>query len=274
MSTFGGRARNLGMVGGPGNQPLSYGSYLRTGELLALQLPASSPPHHDETLFIVIHQAYELWFKLILHELDQAMVCMDGGQVLEAQHVLSRVTEVLKLCVSQIHILETMRPIDFLKFREHLNPASGFQSGQFREIEFVCGLKEERFLRVFQNEPSVLKLLEKRLASPDLPASLWKLLEREGVFETHETQPEQRLAKLARIYQRPERHLPLYLLLETLVTLDEQLVLFRTHHVHVVERIIGTKQGTGGSPGVEYLRTTLAKRCFPLLWEVRGGLTQ
>ncbi len=244
---------------------LTYNDYLKVPELLNLQVPQSRPPHHDEMLFIIIHQAYELWFKLILHEMEQAMACMQDAQVLKAHHFLKRIVEIMHLLVQQIHVLETMTAIDFLEFRERLMPASGFQSVQFREIEFLAGLKEEKFLLFFKDRPEMLTPLKKRLQEPDLKSIYFELLKK-LTFE------ENILDALKLVYQNPEKNLPLYLLSEELVELDEYLMLWREHHVHVVERIIGHKPGTGGSSGVEYLKSTTTKKCFPELWEVRNHL--
>ena len=267
-----------------GRSDLTYNDYLKVLELLKLQEPQSKPAHHDELLFIVIHQAYELWFKLILHELEKTVDQMQHGEVLTAHHFLKRVVEIMKLMVSQIHILETMAPYDFLEFRDRLNPASGFQSMQFREIEFVVGLKDERFLTYFKERPEVIEALRKRLAAEDLRTAFYGMLRKLG-FDLPEDaarlesagDPAAKAAilkALLPIYQRRAEHLALGLLTESLVELDEYLQLWREHHVRVVERIIGMKQGTGGSSGVEYLKTTTTKKSFPLLWEVRTHLTK
>lgn len=263
----------------PGPTDLTYNSYLRVPELLKLQSPKSDPPHHDELLFIIIHQAYELWFSLIKHELETAMGHMEQGEVLRAHHFLRRVVQIQKLLVEQIHVLETMNPIDFLAFRERLTPASGFQSVQFREIEFLCGLKDSRLLAHFAGRPEELARLQARLDATDLPLAFHRLLRRLGFAMP----PESELADLAahpaarqavldvliRLYSKPEANLELYLLAESLIDLDQHLSLWRAHHVKVVERVIGMKPGTGGSEGVGYLLSTLDKRCFPLLWDVR-----
>jgi tryptophan 2,3-dioxygenase len=261
---------------------LTYESYLKVPELLRLQVPRSDPPHHDELLFIIIHQAYELWFHLILHELEWSIRFMDRGQVLRAHHFLERVVAIQKLLVQQIHILETMTPIEFLAFRERLKPASGFQSVQFREIEFIAGLKDPRMLAQFPDRDPASRRLHRRFQGPDLRTSFYGLLAQlgfamppEAAHATADQDPEARrliLAALDRLYSRPDSNLELYLLAEALVDFDEHLSLWRDHHVKVVERVIGRKRGTGGSEGVAYLETTLSKRCFPLLWEVRSHL--
>src|SRR5437773_11818206 len=150
------------------NAPLSYNKYLRVPELIELQTCLSSPAHHDELLFITVHQAYELWFKQILHELEAAVASMKEDRAAEAAHALRRVVEIEKLLIAQIHILETMTPISFLGFRDELNPASGFQSMQFREIEFSSGLKDERILREFANDEFAHQRLQMRINAPSL----------------------------------------------------------------------------------------------------------
>jgi tryptophan 2,3-dioxygenase len=255
---------------------------LRVRELLSLQTPRSDPPHHDELLFIVIHQAYELWFRLVLHELETAMGYMEQGQVLRAHHFIRRVVTIQKLLVEQIHVLETMTPIEFLGFRERLRPASGFQSVQFREIESICGLKDPRMLAHFAGRDEELGRLRARMEAPDLPTVFHHLLARQGFLMPSDERLQrldrdaearrQVLDALITLYSHPESNLELYLLAESLVDLDEHLSLWRGHHVKVVERLIGQKPGTGGSEGVGYLLSTLDKRCFPLLWEVRFHL--
>jgi tryptophan 2,3-dioxygenase len=258
-----------------GRADLTYNDYLKVPELIGLQKPLSNPEHHDEMLFIVIHQAYELWFKLIIHELEYAMEYMKKKEVLRAHHFVKRVVEIQKVLIQQIHILETMTPVEFLGFRENLMPASGFQSLQHREIEFMCGMKEERYFHFFQNRPEVLAVLRKRFDAPDLSSSFLMLAKSLGYQVPEKDTPEDReaiLQGLKGIYQNPSKDLPLYLLAESLVDLDQGLALWREHHVRVVERVIGFKKGTGGSSGVEYLRSQTAKKAFPYLWEVRGLL--
>src|SRR5437762_7346606 len=163
--------------------PLSYNKYLRVQDLIKLQECLSSPAHHDELLFITVHQAYELWFKQILHEIDAAIVLMKDERTIEAALALRRVVEIEKLLIGQIHILETMTPARFLGFRDELNPASGFQSMQFREIEFSSGLKDERILREFAEDQFARQRLEARMQKPSLSDSYFALLRRSG-FDT------------------------------------------------------------------------------------------
>jgi tryptophan 2,3-dioxygenase len=263
---------------------LTYSVYLKIPELLDLQQPRSQPPHHDEMLFLVIHQTYELWFKLILHELETAIDNMKEAKVLRARHFVERVVIIMKLLVDQIHILETMTPAEFTQFRYRLKPASGFQSAQFREIEFVCGLKNTRYLGFFKNDPEMIKRLKRRLGEPDLREIYYGMLLKLGFalptdqsvaeFLADEARYDEVIKVLVPIYQTPENNLPLYLLTESLVSLDQVLALWREHHIRVVERIIGFKRGTGGSSGVAYLQTTLGKKCFPMLWDIRTLLDE
>lgn len=262
---------------------LTYNDYLKVPALLGLQTTLSSPTHHDEMLFIIIHQAYELWFKLILHEMESAIQFMKEGAILRAHHLMSRIGQIMKLLVQQIHILETMTPADFLAFRDHLRPASGFQSAQFREVEFLAGMKDEKYLEYFKNRPDMLARLKARIAEPDVRGTYYELLRRLGYAIPAQAEiledtnaPDARemiIHGIIPIYQRSSEQLPLYLLTESLVEFDEYLALWREHHVRVVERVIGSRPGTGGSEGVPYLRTTTEKKCFPLLWEVRTHLS-
>jgi tryptophan 2,3-dioxygenase len=262
--------------------PLTYGKYLKVPELLSLQQGLSSPPHHDEPLFIIIHQVYELWFKLALHEVDSALVHLNEGRVGEATRLLRRVVEVQHLLINQVRILETMRPQDFLGFRYHLNPASGFQSVQFRELEFLLGLKDSAVGGRLVCEPEEAQRLQRRLAAPSLSDAVDDLLMRRGFARDPPpaaaggaSAPEEwRLRALVHIYEEPQTHADLAALCEVLIEMDECLALWRAHHVQMVERMIGAKRGTGGSEGVTYLRSTLPKRAFPDLWRVRSHLGQ
>jgi tryptophan 2,3-dioxygenase len=248
------------------DRPLTYGTYLKVPELLSLQQSRSSPAHHDEPLFIIIHQVYELWFKLLLHEIDSAIEHLGADRLGEATRLLRRVVEVQRVLVSQVKVLETMRPQDFLGFRYHLNPASGFQSVQFREVEFVLGLKDARVLEQLRSEPEEAARLAERLGAPSVADAFDALLRRRGFPGPAE---EWRIEALVRIYEAPEAHADLLALAEVLVDIDESLSIWRAHHVQMVERMIGSKRGTGGSDGVAYLRSTLPKRAFPDLWRVR-----
>ena len=243
---------------GEEGRELSYGTYLKVPELLELQQGLSQ--EHDELLFIVAHQVYELWFKVILFELEAARDRIDADDVFFARHHLHRVHVVEKLLVEQIEVLETMSPQDFLAFRSKLAPASGFQSVQFREIEFLSGLKEPKFIARLEASPEEVGRLRKRLEEESVDDAFRALVVRRGS------------PSLVEIFRDRERHGDLFDLAEALLDHDETFALWRARHVLMVERQIGSKTGTGGSSGAEYLRTTLGKRFYPELWEVRSQL--
>ena len=251
------------------NPDLSYNTYLKVPELIELQDTLSEPTSHDELLFIVIHQTYELWFKQILHEIDASINWLNEDRVFRANHSLKVVLEIEKILVSQIHILETMAPIGFLEFRDKLNPASGFQSMQFRELEFVSGAKDEKLLKFFEYDKFATEHLEMRFNSPSLADVFWKLIERRGYKVG--TQKE-KVAAIVKILEKTEKNPEIYILQDLLIEHDKNISLWRYHHVLMVERMLGAKRGTGGSEGVGYLKTTLSKRLFPELWEARTHL--
>ncbi|MCI0436410.1 MAG: tryptophan 2,3-dioxygenase family protein [Gemmatimonadetes bacterium] len=270
----------FGLTGAAGEPRLSYASYLRIPELLRLQHLESDPPQHDELLFIIIHQVYELWFRQLLHELDAVIACLDGNDVLGAHRLTRRCIEVQRVLIEQVNILETMTPNDFLTFRDHLMPASGFQSAQFRAIEFLCGLKNAAHLEHYEAGSEQHALLEQRLNGPTLGERFHALLGRRG-FDmpvSSATEPsgeeavERRTRELLRIYQDPRSHYDLFLLAEALIEFDEMFYLWRLRHIAMVERMIGAKPGTGGSEGVTYLRGTLNRKFFPELWALRTRL--
>jgi len=263
--------------------PLSYNKYLRVRELIDLQTCLSSPAHHDELLFITVHQAYELWFKQILHEIDAAVRLMNEDRTGEAALAMRRVVEIEKLLVSQIHILETMTPINFLGFRDELNPASGFQSMQFREIEFASGLKHESVVNAFKDDEFATARLQSRLNSPSLGEAFFALVRRQGFDapadgdkprDDKERRHDQgkRVRAIVEILTHPEKLYKEYQLAEALLEHDEYFALWRSHHIKMVERMVGAKRGTGGSEGIGYLKTTLDSKFFPELWEARTYL--
>lgn len=243
---------------GEEGRELSYGSYLKVPELLALQKGMSK--EHDELLFIVSHQAYELWFKVILFELETARDRIDADDVFFARHFLRRVHVIEKLLVEQIEVLETMSPQDFLAFRSQLAPASGFQSVQFREIEFLSGLKQPQYVARLEATDEEKVRLRRRLEEPSVDDAFRGLVSRRGS------------PSLLDIFRDRERYGDLFDLAEALLDHDEAFAHWRSRHVLMVERQIGGKKGTGGSTGAEYLRTTLGKRFYPELWEVRSQL--
>jgi tryptophan 2,3-dioxygenase len=271
----------FGLTGDQAEPRLSYGSYLKVPELLGLQQTLADPPQHDEFLFIIIHQVHELWFRQLLHEVDAVIDRLDANDVLAAHRLIRRCIEIQRVLVEQVNVLETMTPNDFLTFRDHLMPASGFQSAQFRELEFVCGLKNPRQLENHAEGSASRAALEARLAGPTLGGRFHALLSRRGFAvraapDSGEEDPEahqQRIRALLSIYQDPTSHYDLYLLAEALIEFDEMFYLWRLRHVAMVERMIGSKPGTGGSEGVAYLRTTLTRKFFPELWELRTHLS-
>jgi len=249
--------------------PLSYNKYLKVPELLKLQETLSEPKSHDELLFIIIHQTYELWFKQILHEIDATIAWLDEDRTFRANHSLRSVIGIEKVLVTQIHILESMAQIGFLEFRDKLNPASGFQSMQFRELEFVSGIKDQRILESFRSDEFAYKRLSERYSEKSLPDAFWALLSRgEFTTETHD----ERVQTLVKILTHPETYPDLFIMQDLLIEHDENIALWRYHHVLMVERMLGMKPGTGGSEGVGYLMTTLTKKFFPELWEARTHL--
>jgi len=264
------------------NAPLSYNKYLRVPDLINLQDCLSDPAHHDELLFITVHQAYELWFKQILHELDAAIMLMNEGRLTAAARAVRRVVEIEKLLVTQIHILETMTPISFLGFRDELNPASGFQSMQFREIEFTSGLKDKSIIAEFHDDSFASSRLQKRLDSPSLADAFFRALGQRGFTSppadsnTNPNEQKQsydlRTRAVLEILTHFEDRYEEFQLTEALLEHDEFFALWRSHHIKMVERMVGARRGTGGSEGIGYLKTTLDKKFFPELWEARTYL--
>jgi tryptophan 2,3-dioxygenase len=244
---------------------------LKLKELLSLQRPLSNPAHHDEMLFIVIHQVYELWFKQLLHEIDAAADALERDDLLRVAKQFRRIHAIQRLLEQQVDILETMTPQEFNQFRDNLNPASGFQSVQFRELEFACGLRRTDVLQWIELDDEQRARLQTRLEAPSLYDRARALLARRG-FATESS--EELIESYHRIYSNEAQNYDLYLLLEDLIEFDERFLLWRSRHVCMVERMIGQKQGTGGSAGVQYLQRTLAHRFFPELWAVRTRLGQ
>jgi len=272
----------------PGAEQLTYGSYLRVQELINLQQPQSSPPHHDELLFIIIHQTYELWFKQLLHELDAVVANLQAAakqtesrdEVYEAARLLRRCTEIARVLVEQFTILETMLPTHFLAFRDHLRPASGFQSEQFREIEFLCGMKDEKMLRHHEASPEMHASLQRRLREPSLRDVFFDALSALGVMpaladNSDEEEKFKARAEAIRAIYRDERNQRDWIdVCERLTEFDELIVSWRLRHIQMVERTIGVRLGTGGSSGASYLKMTLDKKFFPELWEARTMLNE
>lgn len=257
--------RHFGEEGGR----LSYGSYLRLRELLDQQQLRSDPAAHDELLFITVHQVYELWFKQLLWELTAARDAMLGGDSYQPRHALVRCHAIERVLVEQVEVLETMTPQDFLAFRSLLAPASGFQSVQFRELEFLSGHRDERLVSRLRMEPDTAERLQRRLDEPSLWDAFCALLAARGLAVGT---VEERRDSLLAVARDRSAYGDLWDLAEALVTHDELSGQWRARHADMVERQIGTKSGTGGSSGAPYLRQRLAFRYYPELWELRSYL--
>lgn len=255
---------------------LTYGSYLKVPQLLELQELKST--HHDELQFIVIHQTYELWFKLVLFELEAVRGHLFRGELEDACHFMSRVHAIERVLVPQIHVLESMAPAHFLGFREHLRPASGFQSYQFRQVEILSGLRDATYVEFIRKEggDEVREAVDRQLAEPSLREALHAMLRARG-FDTGWDPSSQSCDEgravpvLAEIYRSLQPR-DVYRTLEALFEHDHAIGLWRQHHIAMVERVIGGKPGTGGSTGAQYLRSTTKHRFYPELWAVRNAL--
>ena len=255
---------------------LNYMSYLAVDELLELQRPVSEGPEHDEMLFIVIHQVYELWFKQILYEIDALQVALEAGEGFSAYAKLNRIKQIFSVCIKQIDVLVTMTPLQFGAFRDRLESASGFQSAQFRELEAVLGRRDKNFAEHLL--PKDRARVHARMSEPSLWDSMLSFVDRSGYpipeeilnrdFTQHyESREEVRLALLDLHRTNSE----IINICEQLVDIEVSLKEWRYRHVMMVERTIGTKPGSGGSSGAGYLNATLGSpRSFPELWEIRA----
>ena len=261
------------------SEETTYGSYLRIDELLSLQQPKSDPVEHDETLFIIIHQVYELWFKEVLHELDELVEHLNDDRPTLGGHQLKRVLKIFKTLISQLDVLETMTPLEFTSFRSFLANSSGFQSAQFREIEFLLGHKTRDHLDRFSENEREFANLTRRFEEPTLWDAFIGYVARQGYEIPAEflsrdlTQAESEWPEVQEALIRIYRNDPVIArLCESFTDLDEGLQEWRYRHVMMVQRTIGAKIGTGGSAGVEYLRSTLFRPAFPDLWAIRSEL--
>lgn len=255
---------------------LTYADYLRLDQLLALQQPRSDPPEHDELLFIIVHQAYELWFKLLLHELDKVKADFLAGRLYPAVSTFKRLRTILKVAVEQLDVIETLTPLSFASFRDRLETASGFQSYQFRELEFVLGYKRPELLAYFPAGSTGHDRLGRRLREPSLVDAFYRFLTNHGVAVPPEllardptlpVAPDETVQEgLLRLYRTEPS---LEILFELMTDFDERFQEWRYRHVKLVERTIGSKRGTGGSLGVEFLKRSLFRPVFPDLWAIR-----
>jgi len=271
----------------PEKEHLTYSSYLHVPELLQLQRPQSRPGHHDELLFIIVHQTYELWFKELLHDLDAVVTNLrkaglnlqSRDEIYEAARLLRRCTEITRVLIEQFTILETMLPTHFLAFRGKLEPASGFQSEQFRELEFLCGLKDEKMLKYHRPTPEAHALLARRLREPSLHDVFFEALRAMGKLRISEDASERerfdaRARAVLSLYRDERSNRDWIDVCERLTEFDQLIVSWRLRHIQLVERTIGVRMGTGGSAGASYLKLTLDKKFFPELWEARTLLTE
>lgn len=258
---------------------MSYGDYLDLDQILTAQNPLSDA--HDELLFIIQHQTSELWMRLVLHELNAARDVMESGDLRPAFKMLARITRIFEQLNGAWDVLRTMTPSDYTTFRESLGASSGFQSHQYRLIEFALGNRNLQMTKVHEHRNDLMKLIEAELAKPSLYQAVLRLLEKSmdvkfdaGVFELRKTYEasEDVQAAWVKVYENTSEHWSMYELAEKLVDLEDYFRRWRFNHVTTVERIIGFKRGTGGTSGVKYLRRMLEVELFPELWSVRGEL--
>src|SRR5688500_7359782 len=259
---------------------MTYGQYLALDALLSAQHPVAD--HHDEMLFIVIHQTKGLWLKQIVHELRLALDLVRRDKLIQVHKNLSRVSRIQAVMTQSWDVLSTLTPTDYLTFRGVLGTSSGFQSAQFRTMEFMLGLKEGGHLRYHPEGSDAFRMLDAAAKQPSLWDEANAALARAGFALPVEAlerdwsrpyQPSEAVeAAWAEVYRDVDRHWPFYQLAEKLMDVDDALATWRHKHVVTVERVIGFKRGTGGTPGVPYLQSTLAKRAFPELWSLRTKL--
>jgi tryptophan 2,3-dioxygenase len=261
------------------NHPLTYSSYLHLDNLLHLQVPRSDPVEHDELLFIVVHQTYELWFKLLLHEFERICADFRADRLFEAIGTFKRVRTIMKLLVEQVDVVETLTPMSFGSFRDRLDTASGFQSVQFRELEFLLGYKRPGMLRFQQAGTPEYELLVRRLNAPSVVDAFYAFLEIHGVIIPPEvkqrdvTEPATGNEAVAEGVLRLYKSQPqMEILFELMTDFDEGFQEWRYRHIKLVERTIGSKHGTGGSLGVEFLKKSLFQPLFADLWTIRHKL--
>jgi tryptophan 2,3-dioxygenase len=261
---------------------MTYTRYLRLDELLACQRPLSSPEHHDEMLFIIQHQTSELWLKLVIHELRAALAYIRADTLEPAFKVLARVKHIQQQLTDQWTVLATLTPTEYTQFRHVLGTGSGFQSVQYRLVEFILGNKDQRMLALHQHDAHAAADLEAQLAAPSIYDEFLRHLARRGLpvpqdilardVRTPHTPSDAVVELFTAIYRAPEHHWDAYEMCEKLVDVEEQFSLWRFRHMKVVERVIGYKTGTGGSSGVPFLRKMIEHSFFPELWRVRTSL--
>lgn len=258
---------------------LDYSKYLRLDKILTAQVPLSQPEHHDETLFIIQHQTSELWMLLAIHELRAAIRWIQKGQLEPCFKILARVKQVQRMLFEQWSVLETLTPSEYVQFRHVLGNASGFQSHQYRTVEFLFGNKDRDAIQVFKHDPEVHAQLTKDLEAPSLYDEFLIHLDRAGFAVPKEAvqrdwstpyEPHPEIVQVFKaIYERPHDNWDTYEMCEKLIDVDQGMALWRFRHMKTVERIIGYKRGTGGSSGVNFLKRVVDMRLFPEIWDVR-----
>jgi len=263
---------------------MTYTGYLQLDQLLSAQKPLSDPPHHDEMLFIIQHQTSELWLKLVIHELSAAIDAVKRDDIEPCFKILARVKTVQTQLFNQWAVLETLTPSEYVQFRHVLGPASGFQSPQYRLVEFMLGNKDAQMLALHKHAPEHFAKLEQALRTPSLYDEFQRYLSRRGLpvpralLERDVSQPyeqnEELIGVFQVIYENPQKYWDSYEMCEKLVDVDESFTLWRTRHMKTVERIIGYKRGTGGSSGVPFLRKLIELNFFPELWAVRTRIRE
>lgn len=263
-------------------QKVNYHHYLKVGELLSLQEELSNPKHPDELLFIIIHQSHELWFKLIIHELKRLKVYISKSFLYEAFQSIDRILAIFKSLIKQIDVLHTLTPDEFLGYRDLLSPASGFQSYQYKIIEFLCGLKDKGYIEIHRERQDIYSILKEYLEATSVWDQVILLLQtnkfsisdqmmQRDFAESYTASPEV-VSAIKEVYMNRSNYQGLHYLFEKLVELDLTLQIWRTRHCKNAERAIGLKQGTGGSKGMEYLQAICSRKLFPELWDVRSVL--
>lgn len=261
------------------SKAVTYSNYLKVSELLNLQIPLSDGPEHDELLFIVIHQTYELWFKQLIHEFDRVFLLMKNLDLYATLATLSRIRTIYKTLVAQIDILETMTPVQFNTFRSRLESASGFQSAQFREVEVILGRRDRQAISHLPQSEQITLRISERMKRPSIWDATLNFLSRKNfkvpseVLNRNVSEPYVPNEKIEIVLEEIYKNNPdVALLFEKLIDIDEGQQEWRYRHVKMVERTIGRKSGTGGSSGAKYLSSTLFNPMFPELWQVRSRL--
>lgn len=259
-----------------------YADYLQLDKLLSAQQTFSEPPHHDEMLFIIQHQTSELWMKLVIHEMRAAMAFIRDDQLEACFKIMSRIKHIQTQLLNQWSVLATLTPSEYAQFRHVLGSASGFQSPQYRMIEFLMGNKSERMLKMHEGKPTEHAELEAALNAPSIYDEFLRYLSRKGMpipashterdWSKPYEQSDEITAAFCTIYENPQKHWDDYEMCEKLVDIEEAFTLWRFRHMKTVERVIGYKQGTGGTAGVSYLQRIVAQQFFPELWHVRTNL--